>query len=225
MNDPERKDIDRRSPSFGRFLRSGVWVLALVVMALGVQYALLGLLSPFGFTFSHVVIWSVVVGLAVLLGVGILQIRSHREGEVNVIGGVLAYLAAGVLGFALFWMVSIGLVYHHHYRRLFDRASSADVSAIRAWASDVIEAHTPGDRRSPILSPDRDDWPACIRSLYPNMVTVSIQTKTVHVIYGSGFGHWGMSIGPDGAGPPKAWPAEREPGRVVRRGVCVWVSD
>jgi len=76
----------------------------------------------------------------------------------------------------------------------------ADVEAIRDWAG----SYEPGPGDSPTLHGGgldiaRSNWPGCVRLLGPNYVGLRYEDRSVDLVYGSGFGHWGLYVGPKGA--------------------------
>lgn len=78
----------------------------------------------------------------------------------------------------------------------------ADVPAIRAWAQNyepTSQDQTVFEGESVFVR--RDRLPDCIVKLKPGMVQFSLKTKTVHLIFGGGFGHWGLTVGPKGTPP------------------------
>jgi hypothetical protein len=75
----------------------------------------------------------------------------------------------------------------------------ADIPSIRAWA----ETFQPSAENRPTIWGggvfiDNKQWPECIKKLNPNVVQYSTEDKTMHLIFGGGFGHWGLSVGPKG---------------------------
>ena len=78
----------------------------------------------------------------------------------------------------------------------------ADIPAIRAWAA----AYEPASDATPTLSGNgvfvyRNELPDCITTLGTGIVQYTTGDKTVHLIFGGGFGHWGLSVGPKGTQP------------------------
>ncbi len=74
---------------------------------------------------------------------------------------------------------------------------TADVPAIRHWAESPGElspntaASLHDDGR---LSVRREDWPECIRTLDPVYVFLTPETGEASLVWGSGFGHWGITV-------------------------------
>ncbi len=78
----------------------------------------------------------------------------------------------------------------------------ADIAAIRAWA----ETYEPPAGAQETLSGaavfvPKSDIPACIADLKPQQVRYSPEGQAVTLIYGGGFGHWGLVVAPEGTEP------------------------
>jgi hypothetical protein len=73
------------------------------------------------------------------------------------------------------------------------------VQSIKQWAYNYTpnmydNVHTMEDGE---IFVDRRNWPACIAALNPNYVFVHPKTaKATDLVYGGGFCHWGLCIGP-----------------------------
>ena len=111
--------------------------------------------------------------------------------------GVLAFGGTGLL-FIPLGLASPGYIRKtEQFRRQMQQ--KADIASIRAWA-DAYQP-TPDDNRT-IGGKDvfvsREKWPECIRRLDPEMVLYTPDKRCVHIIFGGGFGHWGLSVGPKG---------------------------
>jgi len=67
-----------------------------------------------------------------------------------------------------------------------------DLAELRRWHSEQTSSPPPSDFMLPT-----SDLPADVQCLRPN--TVFRDRDTVHISWGSGFGHWGVTITPTGA--------------------------
>ncbi|MHC4715442.1 MAG: hypothetical protein ACYS5V_00585 [Planctomycetota bacterium] len=82
-----------------------------------------------------------------------------------------------------------------------EMAQQANVAAIRTWAqsytvSPLDTSYGPGS-----VDVGQARWPTCIGELDPQFVWYDPQDKVVVLVYGGGFGHWGLTVGPRGATP------------------------
>jgi type II secretory pathway pseudopilin PulG len=81
----------------------------------------------------------------------------------------------------------------------------ADVAGIRAWAAEYKP--DPNASRWDTLDGNegfdvpQERWPEAIRRLQPNYVSFTTDSKCVHLVFGGGFGHWGLVVGPKGSAP------------------------
>jgi len=77
-----------------------------------------------------------------------------------------------------------------------------DVEAIRSWG---VSCELDGGESETLSKGsvfiDRDRWPRSIRWLGPNMVVLGLKDRSVNLVYGGGFGHWGLTVGPKRTGP------------------------
>jgi len=94
------------------------------------------------------------------------------------------------VGLAVVLVVRFALPYPAHmylygFRDLM--RDSADVSAIREWIESV---NIPGE----VAQVEEEEWPRCIRALRPRIVR-SLDNERVVLIWGGGFGHWGLTVG------------------------------
>ncbi len=79
----------------------------------------------------------------------------------------------------------------------------ADVEAIRTWGvSYELDGEEPETLSEGSVFVDRGRWPRSIRWLGPNMVVLELRDRSVNLVYGGGFGHWGLTVGPKRTEPP-----------------------
>jgi hypothetical protein len=77
-----------------------------------------------------------------------------------------------------------------------------DVEAIRSWGmSCELDGGESETLSKGSVFIDRDKWPRSIRWLGPNMVVLELKDRSVNLVYGGGFGHWGLTVGPKRTGP------------------------
>jgi len=79
---------------------------------------------------------------------------------------------------------------------------NVDIASIRDWS----RAYQPPSDAEATLSGNgvfvpAEQWPEAIRRLNPEMVQYTLGDKCVHIIFGGGFGHWGLTVGPKGTTP------------------------
>lgn len=78
----------------------------------------------------------------------------------------------------------------------------ADIARIRKWAS----AYCPCPESQPTSNEKwsyvpSEDWPGCVRNLHPEHVRYTCDDRTIHIMFGSGFAFYGLSVGPEGTSP------------------------
>ena len=65
--------------------------------------------------------------------------------------------------------------------------AEADLRSIRAWQSTLTGS--PGGQIDPSL------WPNSVERLRPSAVLISPNGDSIKIVFGSGFGHWGLTVG------------------------------
>jgi hypothetical protein len=104
-------------------------------------------------------------------------------------GAVLTLaVAIGILGGGLAATHEIGFWLKMNY--------IADVGAIRQWEQNYQVAPDDKPYRETGVFIPYSKWPPCVRKLDPGMVVYLPRTKTVDLVYGGGFGHWGLTVAP-----------------------------
>ena len=78
--------------------------------------------------------------------------------------------------------------------------ADADIKAIRLWLNEVPRTY-PGE-----VFLNQEQQPACIRNLEPShaKLTVYDSYKTVRLVWGGGFGYWGLVVGPETMETPES---------------------
>lgn len=80
----------------------------------------------------------------------------------------------------------------------FHMKLNADVHAIRAWSAEYRPSSDANPGLEARILVHRDVWPECIRRLDPTRVAFSRATQQVTLVYGGGFGHWGLCVAREG---------------------------
>ena len=94
--------------------------------------------------------------------------------------------------------------------------NTANIAAIRAWMHevDITSLHDYGE-----IPPEA--WPPCIKAFSPVGVHLAEDGQAIVLNWGSGFGHWGLLIGPPTMELPPAF-AEGCYVLPVKKGVFAW---
>ncbi len=96
-------------------------------------------------------------------------------------------------------------------RTYLEMRRHAEVQEIQAWLSSL-----PEDRRASV---EKVNWPPCIRNLSPGYVHFDDEGN-VRISWGSGFGHWGLCVGPEAMQTPET--DAREYRIPLKKGAYVW---
>ena len=100
------------------------------------------------------------------------------------------------LGLGVFMIIATGITIHSYppaylpFSEGFRERmlAEADIEAIRAWNANLSE-------RSGFM--DEGLWPACVKELSPRYVLFTDNGEAVKLIFGGGFDHWGIVVGPE----------------------------
>lgn len=133
------------------------------------------------------------IGLAWIVATVVWTIKFRGETRIwDPIRLALICLAAGICFFTL---LGFGGSNTHSLGFSLRMGRSADVPAIQAWAK-AYHFNFPIDpdaEYSEIVI-QNNEWPPCVRALKPSSVWIRPKTRNVELVYGGGFGHWGVRI-------------------------------
>lgn len=72
----------------------------------------------------------------------------------------------------------------------------ADIASIRQWSLETMPRRTPLEGLKQVRVP-MVEWPDAVLALQPGRVDAEPATREVHLSYGGGLGHWGLTVGPE----------------------------
>jgi hypothetical protein len=156
-----------------------------------------------------VLIFSLITLLRLLLVRGVVPLGKHRF-----------RVAAIRLFLFLFVLLSPAVAWNFHqpgyiaFTRGFRERirAEADLRSIKAWQSTL--AGFPGGQI------DSSSWPVCIEKLRPSAVLVSSGGDGIRIVFGSGFGHWGLVVGSEKMTLPAT--SDREYVLPIEPGTYAW---
>lgn len=134
-----------------------------------------------------------------------IRMRRRKMGTATIIwtGVRYAVISAGTTGFVVMLFASATPGYIRATAQFHrEMKKTANIEAIRAWAI----SYEPSADDAPTLWGGgvfvaEAKWPRCIAELQCQMVQFTGRDHVVHIIFGGGFGHWGLSVGPKGTEP------------------------
>ena len=91
----------------------------------------------------------------------------------------------------------------------------ADVEGIRTWGKTVELTDEETAQGINGLARYQGERPGCISQFGPTTVDINVETRAVRLTWRGGFGHWGLYVGPAGAGRPGGFTLMLEPGAYV----------
>ena len=152
-------------------------------------------------------LWVPILGTVLLLLFVGIRIILGKMGD-RLIWRVVKYatISFGGAGFIVMGLASTTPGYIRKTEQFqAEMKKEADIPAIWQWAESYkVEPTSKGDR----VSVDAKNWPDCVRRLKPNFVLFNPDKKIMWLWFGSGFGGWGLAVGPKGD-PADRWVGER----------------
>jgi hypothetical protein len=179
--------------------------LALGIVLLYWIFSFLLPLIPIAITAGSMGYWVPPLAFAGWAAAMFIRTRGRKMGTATIIWTCVRYavISAGTTGFLVMLFASATPGYIRATAQFHrEMKKTADIEAIRAWAI----SYQPSADDAPTLWGSgvfvaETKWPRCIAELQCQMVQFTTDDRVVHIIFGGGFGHWGLSVGPKGTEP------------------------